>query len=929
MDSIPSLPFIFAILLCIGGLLVGALHVRAAFSRRRSNRLAAQIGSILTATRIGLATIEARFYQIWGDHPEQSATPICQLETMLQDANLALGQCTQTFERLRNAPAWPRSYPGRWIAALVWTHPQACHQRERELKSLEQQVSALLASLATIRRKIGPTEQGVAGLIRRIEATLCAAGQARQAAIDLYYPANPKSALVAQAIADLDATTETIRSLQAQLSIPRHGNAGQDSLKPVLQQLATCQETVHLARQQIDRWQAALLNLQRLTAQIEIRLQEAKAALDNLPAQFSKGQLQTFWSELAARAETILDQRRTPAVENLADLCVAAEQLLTELETLARDCMLLREQQQHIAQMIATARHRSVQIQKQMESVSQTGACPVVWQRSETEMTQIANRLAFIADRLTAVDSLDSEECLATVLSVDASLRELEGRVNTVVHHHSRLMVALDSPELAKHETWIARASAIQGAVAGYAPDNWARQDAVLSLKSDIAMLAGLQKELAQLYLRQPIHEDQISLWLDRISTYIREQRALQTRLDRIDETLKALVETEHKAKQLTAGVLKLLARLPADIPTSSAPARAELRAIADLWQQGQRIADDLDESLVGRMADKGSAAHAWAQDCHDSARRLLCALETEMRATQDQLRQHVARIVRLAPLDMEPSMLIANKLAQTALQVTSETDWRPANEKDSLPGVMESLIDQIAAVTAIQARLSRALSELDRQIVIPLGNRLEEVLAQQRAAHEQWEALEQTKSRLAAWHPIPVRCPGLDEIARALTLAENSRVELAQRGRAVQDVIARLDDLIRQYRAISAQAGELRIHIEKQMTQLQLAWDRFALWRRQLRRYREQHLSDREMATAIHERLDEMERSVADLRRRFADASLSINDACNRIDQIVRAAYRDLEIRRSGRIQIVPASVIAPAQTQPAIAPENLQRAQ
>uniref|UniRef100_UPI0040498169 hypothetical protein n=1 Tax=Candidatus Roseilinea sp. TaxID=2838777 RepID=UPI0040498169 len=770
------------------------------------------------------------------------------------------------------------------------------------------------------------TRQRAADLFQRIEATLHAISEARESAMKLN-PADERNTRVAQAIADLDAANETLRSLQSQICQQQHSAADQDSIKLALEQVATCETTVNRTQQQIALWQTDLLKARDLATQIEIALQEAKTALDGLPAQRGAVQSQRFLDELAARCSLILQQSLVPAVDSLADLCAAGEELLTDLKAATRDWSLLREQHQRTTQMIAAIQHRYRQMQELMQSLSQTSVCPVVWERSEAEMRQIREMLAPIAETPESDDSSGADDRFTAVLSVDARMRELELHIKAVANQHSRLVVALDSPELASRKTWIAQASAIQNAVSGYASNNWPRHDAVLSLKSDIAIMAGIETELEQLYLRQPIHEDQIRLWLDRVNAYIRDRRALQARLDHINEILKALVEAECSARELVSDFLRLLARLPADIPNPNAAASAQWSDIVELWQQGRHIASSLDQPLVGRVTDKVSAARAWAQDCYNSAHRLLHALETELRAAHNQLREEVDRIARLAPLDMEPVMLIAKKLAQTPLRIWSGADLHVGGKTDDLAGATETIVDQIATAVDLYARLSRALSDLDRQIVAPMGNRPNEVLAQRHAAHEQWEALSAIKSQLTDWRPIPITCPDIDEIERVLALAENNWEELSRNGRSVENIISRLDDLIEQYRAIRVQAEQLRTRVEKQMAQLQLAWDRYVLWNRHLRRYREQHLSDRAMSTAINKRLEEMHRSIAHLQRRFAGASISINSAHEEIEQITRAARRDLEVRRDGHIQVVSASVIVSAETQPPVTSQSLQR--
>jgi DNA repair exonuclease SbcCD ATPase subunit len=294
--------------------------------------------------------------------------------------------------------------------------------------------------------------------------------------------------------------------------------------------------------------------------------------------------------------------------------------------------------------------------------------------------------------------------------------------------------------------------------------------------------------------------------------------------------------------------------------------------------------------------------------------RRLLVALETDCRDIWDSLRRQIARVTRLAPLSLEPSLIIANRLAETPLRFAAGSDGRHSNTSDL--AVIEKRIEQITSALELHARLCRALREFDRQIVAVIGARPDHILAQRQAATEIWETLESLRSRALELTQIPVSCAEIDQIEQRFLAAEDAWIELAQEGRTVKAMVARLDSLIEQYSAICAQGRDLKARLESQVAQFRLAWDRFALWRRRLQRYRDQHLNDHQLVAAINSRLAELETSVARLRENYAEAPPTIDRARQEIDRILRESYRDVEFSRGGRMEKVPAQTIAPVES-------------
>lgn len=485
-------------------------------------------------------------------------------------------------------------------------------------------------------------------------------------------------------------------------------------------------------------------------------------------------------------------------------------------------------------------------------------------------------------------------------------------------HHRSRLMAALDSPEILERGRWVQPALAIQSAVSAYAPDNWPARDSVMSLKSDIAMLAGIEAELEPVIGGQPIPESQVALWLSRVGAYIRERRALHARLTRIETELASLQSIERRSISLVSDTLNALARLPAD--TTEAGTDSQSRSAWDdlmrLWAEGEKLAAALERRHAGRVADKALAAEDWAGRCADSAWQLLMALEAECRALWENLRRQVARVTRLAPLNLEPSMMIASRLAETPLRLPDDAGDQQAESSDH--GALETIearVERIARTVALHTRLSHALREFDRQVVSPIAERPEQILAQRQAASETWEKLEAVRARARDLLPIPIACPEIDQIERAFAAAENEWIELGRSGRTVSAAIARLDSLAEQYSAVCAQGGELRARLEGQFTQLWPAWERLSRWRRRLMRYREQHISDRQLVAAINARLAEMDRELNRLRERSATTPPPPDQARQEIERILRESYRDVVVNRSGRTDTMPAQTIGPVE--------------
>lgn len=911
MDALHFIPAVaLTTTLGLAGAMLSAVRLAALFSRRRARRQAMQSRQLLAALRMAMAALENRLGDIDAGDSAAQRSRLQSVNDLVAGASLELNDCLSAFSQWQNAQPSLPAHPARRLAALLWEYPAACRRHERELQQIDQHIARLQKRLSRIRRAIEQARRQPADISRRVQAAQGAVERASQTAQSLQDD-GAHNEFVAQVSVTLDTYAAALQSLNALAA-----EQTPESARAASQQLDALEANLLDVTRSIEEWQASRSRLNALLAQIESEAQAAGAlAGESIPAD-EVAVYDRQRETLLAQAREIRQRIPRSTTAALNGLIQTAEQLLSELRSIARDMALLQEWRRDASASIAAVLSKADDLRETMRALSQAEQLPIIWDRSETELVRALTPTDTVSIAPDAGDARYPFSRKAALESAEAQILALDAQVRAVANHRSQLIAALDNPEIAGRGKWAQRAVAIQAAAYAYAPDNWPPRDSVVSLKSDIAMLAGIQTELEPIFGLQPVRESQIALWLDRVNTYVRDRRALHARLDRIESELQSIQNAEQSSKDLVSGALNLLAGLPADAtqPGSDSEVGTAWRNLSALWQEGEDLADALERRLVGRVAEKALAVEEWAHRCADNTRRLLVALETDCRDIWESLRRQIARVTRLAPLNLEPSLIIANRLAETPLRFPAGSDGRHPNASDL--AIIEKRAEQITSALELHARLHRALREFDRQIVAVIGARPDYILAQRQAATEMWETLESLRSRALELTQIPVSCAEVDQIEQRFLAAENAWIELAQEGRTVKAMVARLDNLIEQYSAICAQGRDLRTRLESQAAQFRLAWDRFALWRRRLQRYRDQHLNDHQLVAAINSRLAELEKSVARLRENYAEAPPTIDRAPQEIDRILRESYRDVEINRGGRTEKVPAHAITPIES-------------
>jgi len=362
-------------------------------------------------------------------------------------------------------------------------------------------------------------------------------------------------------------------------------------------------------------------------------------------------------------------------------------------------------------------------------------------------------------------------------------------------------------------------------------------------------------------------------------------------------------------AQQMQADMARAQQELEAlRVETGQLPPDARIvvrwNELVEVWQRGSRLSEQVQRRDLGKVADKAVAVEVWARQCQNAVAALHAEVEAEVIRVRNQLRASLEAVQAVAPFDLENAVRGA-QVQIAASPVKADGGRNPAAHR------IAYWVEQTNLAWQELDDASDALAELEAQVVDRLAGRLERIEAARQQAGERIEELDKLRQHIPDIAGLPIACGEADQLEQDYQQAEAGLADVARSGRTVKTVVQRLDSLIPRYEYITSHGATVTSDVENDLLRLQDAWSRLNTWSKQLKRYRDQHRRDAALFEALNERLAEVGRRFDDINRRNKGRPLPLNYAGQELDSAYRGAYRDVEIERGDRLEMISTRTI------------------
>lgn len=915
MSAIETLLLIVLAIILTAILAWFALYALARNRARQYQQEAARIRHLLDATDAALAQHEIAASQYAPDSPEPYGPLARNVAGRLQQARNEHRRCAARLTQLdATIPELPGDFVRR-IAAVYWPHLRRWtqHLQQARLAAVSAQgLQDQLARIAGLLDQLRGLPLDVAGRVRGLLGATERIARIGQSLKEAGARGDSLNATLAQAdgfVTALRGLPECFLQGADEVVMQR---ATQDSTREAHAVLRVIERPIYDTLRRLQTWQSQYTEACNMIGVMQLEIGAAEKALREAPRRLDVASYAFEMQQLLQTARLIDEQQRAVDVDALADLSNAATRQTLKAKELVTQIMALRMTHQSLEQAILANHQALDRIQAIMDELARSPVCPVAWEHSAAER----DRLLRLRNEIGGLDAPRNDSRLKSdldkALELGLQARALETQVNEARDLHSQLQALLRSDESRTRADWLQETAGAHIAASQFAPDNWPQTDGVTALRADALALARCEQDLTPLFDNRPVAESHIRQWIDALTVYLRERRALSARLNSIEQILSAIQKQEQSARALLADTARALEALTIEAGRllPGAPSAARWDELIEIWQRGQRLGELLDQRDTGKVSDKAVSVEAWSRQCLGAVTDLCAALQAECAQARAQLGSRVETLTAIAPFDLDSAMQAALAL----LEARDSAEVAPARQAGRLPAKPPSLsarVEQANQAWMALTDLNMALAELESQIAARLDQRPARLDEARRQAWQQLRGLERLRGQIPDIEPMPVTCADADQLLQDYEQAEAGLEDLKQSGRTARVVIARLDNLIQQHEYIANRCASLMGELERDILRLNDVWGQFSQWARALQRYRNQRKHDRPLAAAIDARFSEMEQRFENIRRRYKGRPLPVNYAWQELDALLRDMVRDIDVARDGQADIVTVGMI------------------
>jgi hypothetical protein len=746
------------------------------------------------------------------------------------------------LERAKTALEWA-SEAERELRRLGWS----VALQARETQQLGQRVKGMLDTLQSHGLQ-GKTVEDTARQVQEAQAAL--------KGIPAYFFRNEEAGVLAQA--DRNSIISTYETLE--------------KTRPVLED-ALVQE---------QEWERRCNEANDRVAVLQRVMDETGQTLDHLPPGLSVAAEKAQFDQFRIIAQNLQDTLSRLEVESMISvtseslrLTQAAQEMNSQIKRARRELTVL---QGLLQELPASFKDCSAL----MASLSAKSVCPVTWKGSLDTLADLNRRTNALglSGGGRAPDQISKD--LAAVTKINALYKELARHCQEVEGAQGELVSLVTGPSLGALAAWLKNARQLAGQVAGYAPENWSKADAVASLPDEIETLA----QGAEMWLPSnpaaDIEETEIIVRLGQVHQLLEMYQKIAPRVENVQARLNDLRTSEGAAREGLENTQTILGQITYIVRSNELLSEVAGQEAEGLAKETGDMLNQLAQPQRGSVEKKARQARDLTVKVERAAARWLSELGKDTQAMVNDLSAALDDLDQIAQLQDAPVEEARKLLSSGPAHGVGRYEGRLALPLGEMLPEFKRRSDYWQSCTAAL----RALIELEH----PLTDTYEQASAYREqtkvALNESNAWLRQRRS----WPPTSISLE--NEQSDFKTLEGEWHALQTSSARAIH-LVARYGDLSRRYQALADRinvVADVVAREQGQIEEIEGEIEEMAQnWQGLLYNYPDNPTARQE----IQELLDSISQELSQIKRKYAQGAM----AYNQVLQSLRALHRKIRL--------------------------------
>lgn len=350
-----------------------------------------------------------------------------------------------------------------------------------------------------------------------------------------------------------------------------------------------------------------------------------------------------------------------------------------------------------------------------ISSLAKSEIHPVIWDQSRPVFREINKQIAALgeAHQPRSIEEIDQNFSKASELIV--RLNKLSKHCNEIAAQHAEVLGLLASEDIQHGLEWCKGAEEVSTQVAVYNPDNWSRQEAVVTLHEDLRYLMTRHQSIIPVDDTKSLKESEITGLLADVKSLSEDYKFAHTRVGKVDARLRWIQSIEKETKDNFYSARNQFHQISWLVNSNSYLKKAvgpELDRLRNLLERNNQ---GLSQPQAGLIEKKAREAEAAIEEMTVYTNRWLVQLNQDIQSKQQALTDKLNKLQEYADLE-DPSIEKAQRLLAKDAQKTATAQIAP-----QIPFTLVEVVNEMQQRCNTWQEYVAVQQELEEMVETPL----------------------------------------------------------------------------------------------------------------------------------------------------------------------------------------------------------------
>lgn len=525
------------------------------------------------------------------------------------------------------------------------------------------------------------------------------------------------------------------------------GSASQESIAHAHRILADIRPELDALHDEVKSWENQYIEAGKLVTRMRRVLGALESTYYSSPEALDLDEHSKRLEGLNIISQNLQATLSRLEVDSIPAVITEASRVLETAQSMDIELRNARRQLSELEVLYKELNNGMNQLSTQFGALATSQNYPVDWTQSRIQLTDLSRLFSEIgpAHQTRSIQRLKQDYTKAGL--IDKGIEELANHLRTVADQHRELLNMVKLPEIEQGEAWFQENRILAQKTTEYAPENWAKADAVSTFGDDLTSVHQAMSQWIYEKSQEPIPENRVAERLETTRQLLQYYNDLRNRSQRIQNRLDELESIENRARERLKISEAKITQASYLIASNGFLEQEAINQLKQLKLATHNLEDMLDQHQLGILEKKVKQVTVLEEKIESDVRGWIKKLNNENDNQSKALSSSVRKLDEIAPL--------TDRSINDARELLAKGSIRPTSSSVSGSKQMDSIQELKLASDYWQECL--AIRKSIEEIEAPVVDAYSAAVQNREKAREQIDHLSKWLGKRRDWPPTSV----------------------------------------------------------------------------------------------------------------------------------------------------------------------------